>query len=86
MTNEQGEKIAEMYKNEASISTIAREIGMSATSIRSWVRVNRAKYKLPRRRNLAEKQGVNSYSVEVDCKWNLVLSLQFITKKWGKAA
>lgn len=85
MTQEQGEIIAKMYKAEASISTIAKEIGMSATSIRSWVRVNRAKYSLPRRRNLAEKQGVNSYSVEVDCKWNLTLSREFLTRHWRAA-
>jgi predicted DNA-binding protein YlxM (UPF0122 family) len=85
MTKEQGEIIADLYKKEVSISRIAKEIGMSATSIRSWIRVNRAKYQLPRRRNLAEKQGVNSYSVEVDCKWNITLSREWLVKQWRAA-
>ena len=86
MTKEQGEIIADLYKKEVSISRIAKEIGMSATSIRSWIRVNRAKYQLPRRRNLADKQGVNSYSIEVDCKWNLKLSKEYLAKAWGSVA
>jgi len=85
MTKEQGDTIAKMYKDGASISTISREVGLGATSIRAWVRVNRAEYKLPRRRNLADKQGVNSYSVEVDCKWNLTLSREWIIKQWRVA-
>lgn len=85
MTEDQGRVIAKMYKADASISTIAKEIGMSATSIRSWVRINRERYELPRRRNLADKIGVNSYSVELDCKWNLALSREYIAKVWKTA-
>lgn len=86
MTKGQGEIIADLYKKEVSINRIAKEIGMSATSIRSWIRVNREKYQLPRRRNLAEKQGVNSYSIEIDCKWNLKLCKQYLSMRWSKAA
>jgi transposase-like protein len=86
VTEDQGKVIADLYKKEVSISRIAKEIDMSPTSVRTWVRVNRAKYQLPRRRNLAEKQGVNSYSIEVDCKWNLKLSKEYLAKAWGSVA
>ena len=85
MTKEQEAKIVELYRSEVSITRIAKDVGRSPTTIRSWVRENRLKYDLKRRRNLADKCGVNSYSVEADCKWDLTRSRKFLTMKWGMA-
>ena len=82
ITKEQEKVIVKMYKDEVSITKIGKAVGKSATTIRTWVRVNRMKYGLERRRNLADKCGANSYSVEADCKWNVKRSMEFITKAW----
>lgn len=85
ITKEQEKVIVKMYKDEVSITKIGKAVGKSATTIRTWVRVNRMKYGLERRRNLADKCGANSYSVEADCKWDVKRSREFITKAWGTA-
>lgn len=85
ITKEQEKLIVKMYKDEVSITKIGKAVGKSATTIRTWVRVNRMKYGLERRRNLADKCGANSYSVEADCKWNVKRSVEFITKAWKTA-
>lgn len=85
ITKEQEKVIVRMYKDEVSITKIGQAVGKSATTIRTWVRVNRMKYGLERRRNLADKCGANSYSVEADCKWDLKRSVEFITKQWRTA-
>lgn len=85
MTEEQGEVIADLYRKEVSLRQIGIKIGVSVTTIRTWVRANRERYQLPRRRNLAEKQGANSKSIEIDCKWNLRLCKKYLSMRWGSA-
>lgn len=86
MTDEQIKVIVGMYLDGASFARIAKEIGVTDNVVKHWVRVNRPKYALPRRRNRADKTGVMSYAAETDCCWNVQLSLAWITKKWGRAA
>lgn len=85
ITEKEEKLIAEMYRDGVSIPKIGEVVRKSPTTIRRWLRINREKYGLKRRRSLAEKCGANSYSVEVDCKWNLKLSRIYLIKKWANA-
>ena len=85
ITKEQETVIVKMHKDGVSITKIGQAVGKSATTIRTWVRVNRMKYGLARRRNLADKCGANSHSVEADCKWDVKRSKEFIMKAWKVA-
>jgi len=82
ITKDQEKVIVQMYRDEVSITKIGKAVGKSATTIRTWVRVNRMKYGLARRRNLADKCGANSHSVEADCKWDAKLSRIWLSKRW----
>jgi len=54
--------------------------------VKRWVRLNRDDYELTRRRSLAEGSGVNSEAAEIASSWNLKLSKQYLTKRWGEIA
>ena len=82
ITKEQETVIVKMHKDGVSITKIGQAVGKSATTIRTWVRVNRMKYGLARRRNLADKCGANSHSVEADCKWDVKCSRIWLSKRW----
>jgi len=83
MNQQQQEVIVEMYKEGASYSVIAKEIGISDHIVKHWVRSNRVEHDLPRRRNLAEKAGGLSTSAWLDSKWNIERGVELISRKWA---
>jgi len=86
MTKEQIGIIVEMYKDGRNYTKIAKDAGTSIYTVKRWVRLNRDKYGLTRRRNLTEGAGVNGLSAEMNSSWNLSLSKQYLVKRWGEKA
>jgi len=86
MTEEQIKIIVEMYRDGRSYIKIAKRASASVYQVKRWVRLNRDDYELTRRRSLAEGSGVNSEAAEIASSWNLKLSKQYLTKRWGEIA
>lgn len=82
MTREQIEVLIAMYREDIPYSKISAELGMTEHSVKHWVRRNRKLYELPRRRNLAEKTGAMSESVELDSKWDIMRGVEWIKRRW----
>lgn len=83
MTRQQQKIIMEMYRADAPFSAIAAATEMSESAIKDWVRKNRDKYGLPRRRNMADKVGSLSVTSEEISTWNLRRGLEYIKRRWG---
>jgi transposase len=84
MTDEQIKTIVTMYRDGRSYIKIAKRAHASIYQVKRWVRLNRDEYELTRRRNLAEGTGVNSDASEIASSWNLKLSKQYLSKRWGE--
>lgn len=82
MTKSQVMVIVEMYRDDASYAEIATELGISDNIVKHWVRQNRDKFGLAKRRNLAEKVGALSTAAWADSKWNLKRGVEYITRHW----
>ena len=86
MTNKEIEMVIKRYNEGASYSQIAVLLGRSESALKHWLRSNREKYGLKRRRDYKEQTNAVSATAEAMCGWNLELSIEFISKKWGRAA
>lgn len=82
MTREQIEIITSMYREDVSYAKIAAELGLTEHTVKYWVRNNRKLYELPRRRNLADKSGATSESIELDSKWDIKRGIEWIKRRW----
>ena len=82
MTRQQQKIILEMYKADAPFSAISAATEMSESAIKDWVRKNRDKHELPRRRNMADKVGSLSVTSEEISPWNLRHGLEYIKRRW----
>jgi transposase len=86
MTDKEIEMVIKRYNEGASYSQIAALLGRSESSLKHWLRSNREKYGLVRRRDYKDKTNAVSVTAEAMCTWNLKLSIEFISKRWGRAA
>ena len=85
ITEKQGEMIVDLYRKGHSYDRIVDAVGLSYYYVKQFIKLNRDKYNLERRKSFyAVARPLNSVA-EASSTWNYELSREFITKQWGAA-
>jgi len=80
------DQIVELYKEGHSYDRIVDATGLSYYHVKQFIKNNRDKYHLERRKSFhAIARPLNSVA-EGSSTWNYKLSREFIVKHWGQGA
>ena len=79
------DQIVELYKEGHSYDKIVAATGLSYHHVKEFIKINRAKHRLKRRKSFHSIARPLNSVAEGSSTWNCKLSREFIVKHWSGA-
>ena len=76
------ELVIEKYLDEVPLAQIAKEVGISLSTVKRLLQANRRQRKIPHRRGSTRFRKDRAENTTESSSWNVRLGLQYITTQW----
>lgn len=77
------ELVIEKYLDEVPLAQIAKEVGISLSTVKRLLQANRRKRKIPHRRGSTRFRKDRAENTTESSSWNVKTGVEWMTKRWS---